>query len=332
MLVSEFKDEQGNTINVPIYIEEGAIVNRAFIDTNKISTVFGRDDFRDYINRQLRNKNLVRIKDRSTQTSEGPTLIVGAYEMDASDNSIAKKSEKSTETAKKASDDGGQRGKHRETSEGAEGSEVTDDDVVFSRKQQATDDSEHYEPYTVTINVKEKDNGEFVYSFNAEKESSTRRTLHADVNTRKGANGELFLDNSIPQNSDMSTASGEKTVGNSEFAERTPGELPSGNSVDHRYMSPDLWHREGEVASEQKYIKERCNVYSIRFRDNKKVTTSLVRHATSKATRQLDAITTDSITQKSKKSTETAKKVSDDGGTAQFSRKADAVGRQDPIP
>ena len=34
---------------------------------------------------------------------------------------------------------------------------------------------------------------------NKEKESSTRRTLHADVNTRKGANGELFLDDSIPQ-------------------------------------------------------------------------------------------------------------------------------------
>ena len=31
----------------------------------------------------------------------------------------------------------------------------------------------------------------------AKKELSTRRTLHADVNTRKGANGELFID-SIP--------------------------------------------------------------------------------------------------------------------------------------
>ncbi len=51
-----------------------------------------------------------------------------------------------------------------------------------------------YMPYTVTINVKEKDNGDFVYSFNAEKEPSTRRTLHADVSTRKGANGELFLE------------------------------------------------------------------------------------------------------------------------------------------
>ena len=35
--------------------------------------------------------------------------------------------------------------------------------------------------------------GEFVYSVNAEKESSTRRTLHAGVNTRKDANGERFL-------------------------------------------------------------------------------------------------------------------------------------------
>ena len=57
--------------------------------------------------------------------------------------------------------------------------------------------SDEITPYTVTINVKEKADGEYVYSFNAEKESSTRRTLHADVNTRKGANGELFLDDSI---------------------------------------------------------------------------------------------------------------------------------------
>ena len=54
-------------------------------------------------------------------------------------------------------------------------------------------------PYTVTINVKEKSDGDFVYSFNAEKESSTQRTLHAAVNTYKGANGELFIDNSVPQ-------------------------------------------------------------------------------------------------------------------------------------
>lgn len=64
------------------------------------------------------------------------------------------------------------------------------------------DDSDELVPYTVTINVKEKDGGDYVYSYNAEKESPTRRTLHADVNTYKGANGELFLDNSIPQSNE----------------------------------------------------------------------------------------------------------------------------------
>ena len=61
---------------------------------------------------------------------------------------------------------------------------------------------ETLKPYTVTINVKKKNVGDFVYSFNAEEESSTRRTLHADVNTRTGANGELLIIISIPQNSD----------------------------------------------------------------------------------------------------------------------------------
>ncbi len=44
------------------------------------------------------------------------------------------------------------------------------------------------EPYRVTINVKEKTDGSFVYSYNAESKNktegdSTRRTLHADVNS-----------------------------------------------------------------------------------------------------------------------------------------------------
>ena len=72
-------------------------------------------------------------------------------------------------------------------------------------------------PYRVTINVKEKDNGDFVYSFNAEKaeESSTQQTLHAAVNTRKGANGELFID-SIPDLSEKSNPSDENSSKKSE--------------------------------------------------------------------------------------------------------------------
>lgn len=55
-------------------------------------------------------------------------------------------------------------------------------------------------PYRVTINVKERSDGDYVYSFSAERQnerSSTRRTLHADVNqTAKGgeANAQPSID------------------------------------------------------------------------------------------------------------------------------------------
>jgi len=88
LLVSEFLDQNGNTVNVPVYVNEHGQVNRAFIDVNKISTVFGRDNFRDYINRQIQQKNLVRIKNRSTQSSESNALIAKDYRQDASSDSI----------------------------------------------------------------------------------------------------------------------------------------------------------------------------------------------------------------------------------------------------
>ncbi|MBP3706499.1 MAG: hypothetical protein J6J13_04555, partial [Clostridia bacterium] len=46
LLITEFKDENQNTINVPVFIDEHAQYNRVFIKTNKIATVFGRDNFR----------------------------------------------------------------------------------------------------------------------------------------------------------------------------------------------------------------------------------------------------------------------------------------------
>ena len=81
------------------------------------------------------------------------------------------------------------------------------DDIYFSEYGM-----EEYTPYTVTVNVKEKSDGTFVYSFNAEKtkESSTRRTIHADVNAQKGVNGELFID-SIPQTEEKSNSFDKKT-------------------------------------------------------------------------------------------------------------------------
>ena len=100
LLVSEFKDKHGNIINVPVYINEHAQFNRVFVDVNKISTVLGRDSFRDYIGRQIKNNNLIRIKNKSIQTSEPNALIARGYEMDASNNSIPQNSEKSSDFAK----------------------------------------------------------------------------------------------------------------------------------------------------------------------------------------------------------------------------------------
>ena len=80
LLVSEFKGQDGNTINVPVYIEEGAQCNRVYLKSNKIATVFGKDNFRSYINNQVKNKNLVRIKNKSNKISEGGVPLTPAYE------------------------------------------------------------------------------------------------------------------------------------------------------------------------------------------------------------------------------------------------------------
>ena len=105
LLVSKFKDKEGNVINVPVYIDERADINRVFIDVNKISTVFGKTDFYNYVQRLIKSRELVRIKNRSTSTSERDAPIAPDYGRNASAISIAQKSEKSTPDAKKLLED-----------------------------------------------------------------------------------------------------------------------------------------------------------------------------------------------------------------------------------
>ena len=88
LLISEFTDTQGNIINVPVYIDEHVQVNRVFIDVNKISTVFGKENLRDYIAREIRKGNIVRIKNRSNPTSERSAPIAEGYSRTTSKNSI----------------------------------------------------------------------------------------------------------------------------------------------------------------------------------------------------------------------------------------------------
>ena len=59
-------------------------VNRVFIDVNKISTVFGREAFKEYSNRKIQTRDLVRTKNRDTKTSERYALIAQGYGEDVS--------------------------------------------------------------------------------------------------------------------------------------------------------------------------------------------------------------------------------------------------------
>lgn len=80
----------GKAINIPVFINEKGQYNRVFIDTNKIATVFGRDNLSSYIQKEI--KNLVRIKNKSTQASELTSPINASYSKNAfTDTTIPQK-------------------------------------------------------------------------------------------------------------------------------------------------------------------------------------------------------------------------------------------------
>ena len=86
LLVSQYKDADGNIINVPVYINETGQYNEVFVDTNKLATVFGRENFYQYVDRQVQNGNLVRIKRKSTQASERTGSLPDGYSKSALSN------------------------------------------------------------------------------------------------------------------------------------------------------------------------------------------------------------------------------------------------------
>ena len=91
LLISEQTDTDGNSINIPVFINETAKYNNVFMDVNKAATVFGREQLRKYINSKLADGSLVRIKRRSTQSSEVNADIASHYRKSASsiDNSVS---------------------------------------------------------------------------------------------------------------------------------------------------------------------------------------------------------------------------------------------------
>ena len=53
--------------------------NRVFIKTNKIASVYGKEDLTEYIRREIEKGNLVRIKKRGPTSSESPAPIAVDY-------------------------------------------------------------------------------------------------------------------------------------------------------------------------------------------------------------------------------------------------------------
>ncbi len=111
ILISTIKDADENIINIPIYINEKGLYHNVIVDTNKAATVFGRNNLRDYIAREVRKGNLVRIKNRSLQVGDAVALIATPYDVNASDTSISQNAKKSTDSAKKVSENFSESGK-----------------------------------------------------------------------------------------------------------------------------------------------------------------------------------------------------------------------------
>ncbi|MBQ7247132.1 MAG: hypothetical protein IJS22_03460 [Lachnospiraceae bacterium] len=88
LLVSKIKDNDGNTINVPIIVNEHGRYNNVYIDVNRIATVFGRNDINEYIKKQLEKGYLVRVKNKSIKASESPVSLTGNYGNNASTDNV----------------------------------------------------------------------------------------------------------------------------------------------------------------------------------------------------------------------------------------------------
>lgn len=92
LLISTVKDNDRNTIVVPVYINEMGSYNRVLIRTNKIASVYGKSSLNEYIKREIARGNLVRIKKRSPANSESSAPIAVDYNGVTSQAKAANKS------------------------------------------------------------------------------------------------------------------------------------------------------------------------------------------------------------------------------------------------
>ncbi len=131
-------------------------------------------------------------------------------------------------------------GKDSPTHEGVKEWHYFVNDIYFAEKG-----SKDYEPYTVTINVKERDDGAFVYSFSAEKNSEhiTRQTLYADVTKGKTQGNDVLTKNSISQSGEKSNGfekkSAESSSESSNYSNSGKRAMFAGEDFDAKMISEE---------------------------------------------------------------------------------------------
>ena len=104
LLISKHTDKKGNPIVIPVYTNVGGTVNQVIVPTNKAATVFGKDYFNQYIEKELKKGNIVRVKVKKKASSAGigTGLNTGGYADDSFNKNI---SQSETDVKRNASRD-----------------------------------------------------------------------------------------------------------------------------------------------------------------------------------------------------------------------------------
>lgn len=91
LLVTKYNDADGNPIVIAVYTNEPGGVNEAIVQTNKVATVFGKENFDTFIRNALKYNDLVRktIKKKASTAVIGTGLNTGGYADDSFNNKIS---------------------------------------------------------------------------------------------------------------------------------------------------------------------------------------------------------------------------------------------------
>ena len=162
-------------------------------------------------------------------------------------------------------------GKDTSTHEGVRKWHYFVNDIYFSEF-----DSDDYRPYRVTINVKEKSDGNFVYSFSAEAQegSSTPQTLHAVVNGDEVTANAQPSKPIIRQKDGVVNPESEKNIDKADLAEEAAKTAQEGEKKSEGAVEGEKKEKSGEVKDEGK-VTDKSSEGKNKFTESKKAETKI---------------------------------------------------------